>query len=615
MQRSLKFKLILAFNLVALLPLVTMAVLYFQTLYSTLVNAAQQELQVGARQVTEDLDVFFRENIVNLRSQSQLSDFANYLYGDSVSRQRAEPHLSVLLKSLARVDNQAYVQAYLLLDKNGTVVYDQSQRDIGKDLSDAPFFLLTWQGDNPQVVLTEPDSEGQRSIYFAVLIWDDDNVKIGVFAHRYSLAIVQSLVSKFAGLAGETSFAIVLENNGHVVAWNKSISPPLAYLDVSIFKDIHFARQVTLNNETYALAHLTLEYAPLCVLYVQPEYAITDYVLSHVNSVGLLSISILGLSLWMALFLSDRIARPINELTRTAKSLQNDLNARVQIASQDEIGLLGETFNQMAAQIQAEIQEVREAENRYRDLSISLEHMVNQRTEALQKANQELESFSYSVSHDLRAPLRAIDGYSRMAQDQSDGLDAETLGYLARIRAASRQMSQLIDGLLALSRLGRQTLRITPLSATQVRHMIDRVIADLNESTPDRLVEWQISELPACEADFTLLTQVFANLLGNAHKYTRYQHPAVIEIGFSGEAYFVRDNGAGFDMRYANKLFGVFQRLHREEEFDGTGIGLATVKRIIERHHGKIWAEAEVNKGATFYFMLGDAHESGKSPG
>jgi PAS domain S-box-containing protein len=238
-------------------------------------------------------------------------------------------------------------------------------------------------------------------------------------------------------------------------------------------------------------------------------------------------------------------------------------------------------------------------------LNAELEARVLQRTAELEAANKELESFSYSVSHDLRAPLRTVAGFARiLAEDYASALDASGQLYLRKVRDGAHHMSQLIDDLLDFSRLGRKPLKVRALSPDELSDMVQTLVDDLRAETPGRQVELTLHSLPPCRADPGLLRQVFANLLGNAFKYSHARERARIEVGHTGEAYFVRDNGVGFDMRYAGKLFGVFQRLHGVEQFEGAGVGLAIVQRIVQRHGGRVWAEAEVDKGATFYFTL-----------
>jgi light-regulated signal transduction histidine kinase (bacteriophytochrome) len=232
---------------------------------------------------------------------------------------------------------------------------------------------------------------------------------------------------------------------------------------------------------------------------------------------------------------------------------------------------------------------------------------VRQRTAELEAANKELEAFSYSVSHDLRAPLRAINGFSRiLLEEHAPYLSDDAQRYLHIVRDSAQEMGQLIDDLLIFSRLGRQPLTKQLVAPADI---VRQVLEDLRSEREGRCVNLVIGELPVCQADPVLLKQVFVNLLANALKFTRRREVARIEIGcreVGGEAvYFVKDNGVGFDMQYAPKLFGVFQRLHRAEDYEGTGVGLAIVQRVIHRHGGRVWAEAAVDHGATFAFTLG----------
>jgi signal transduction histidine kinase len=349
---------------------------------------------------------------------------------------------------------------------------------------------------------------------------------------------------------------------------------------------------------------------------------------------GVMMIGVIVVSAIVAVFLSKRlqrhVSRPLLALAETAQVVtrERDYSIRAHRFNDDELGQLTDAFNTMLERVQEqdlglrqagdrlrhEVDERARAEEEVRALNVSLERRVADRTEALAAANKELESFSYSVSHDLRAPLRHVLGFLELLQRElGDQLSERAQRYVETIRRASTDMGQLIDDLLAFSRTTRAEMReiVVPLDP-----LVHGVIDTLDTATRERSIEWAIEALPEVIGDPILLRQVFTNLIDNALKYSRMRSPAHIAIGSTPGAdglavVFVRDDGAGFDMAYAEKLFGVFQRLHRAEDFEGTGIGLATAERIVARHGGRIWAESAVDHGATFYVALKQAPAAG----
>lgn len=337
------------------------------------------------------------------------------------------------------------------------------------------------------------------------------------------------------------------------------------------------------------------------------SFAAADAVLAR-NLLVLGSVGFLVL-VGARLYAERNFLQPINALAAAANRLaEGDLSARSgNICGTAELVKLGWTFDQMAERLQARRLEIERAHDQIQRLNEDLERRVTERTLQLEVANKELEAFSYSVSHDLRAPLRHINGFAGMLREYAgNSLDAKASHYLNTISDAAKSMARLIDDLLVFSRSARTDVNKTTVD---LEALVQQVINTLEADLQHRKIRWQRGPLPKVEADPSLLRQALINLLDNAVKYTRPRDPAQIEIGCSSQTadetvIFIRDNGVGFDMEYAHKLFGVFQRLHRADEFEGTGIGLANARRIVLRHGGRIWAEAKLGEGATFYVAL-----------
>jgi signal transduction histidine kinase len=300
--------------------------------------------------------------------------------------------------------------------------------------------------------------------------------------------------------------------------------------------------------------------------------------------------------------------RPLKQLvSTTARLAAGDLTARTNLRNRhEELSQLAQTFDYMAASLERQLTDLQCAEAEVRQLNQTLEQKVQERTAQLEFTNKELEAFSYSVSHDLRAPLRHITGFVEALATNLELTgalnDRHIAHYIDVIDSSSHKMGLLIDGLLSLSRIGQKPLI---KQSVNIRSLVDAAVALAIEHPDNLVIKFAIAELPTVEGDPTLLQQVLTNLIDNAVKFSRFRRPPQITIGTLPDGtIFVRDNGIGFEMAYADKLFAAFQRLHPQQDFPGMGIGLAIVQRIIHRHQGKIWVESQPNLGATFYFKI-----------
>lgn len=294
-----------------------------------------------------------------------------------------------------------------------------------------------------------------------------------------------------------------------------------------------------------------------------------------------------------------KITEKVRRQAEDLKIAQRDLELRVQHRT-NELAIANTA-------LKMEITERKRAEEDLRQLNADLEQRVADRTAELQAANKDMEAFTYSIAHDLRAPVRQIHGFSEiLREDFFELMPIEAQNYIKRIGTKSRDMGQMVDDLLNLFGIAKQTLDYQNVNLNEI---VKETVAGVNGETTSRAIQWDIHHLPEMRCNYGLMKQVFHNILSNAVKYTRPKNPARIEIGCNHinneDVIYVRDNGVGFDMNYADRLFGVFQRLHRADEFEGVGIGLALVARIIGKHSGRIWAESEVGHGATFSFTLG----------
>jgi signal transduction histidine kinase len=443
-------------------------------------------------------------------------------------------------------------------------------------------------------VTTQAQIIGQASA--AALLFDDAK------SARENLALLQSKPEIVAGALYNARGALFATYGARSAPEQ---FPKLSESDGTRIEGRHLIlfRRIIENNEV------------LGTVYLKAEYRLAEHVLNYLAIIGVVLAIGLLVAFGIAAWLQRTISTPVLAMRDIAREVveKRDFSLRATNTSNDEIGYLADAFNDMLSEIQRRADALERsnatlarAEEDLKMLNAELEQRIADRTRQLEAANKELESFSYSVSHDLRAPVRAIAGFSKMLADgHGEHLDDEGKRKLGIVRSEAARMGALIDDLLAFSRLGRQSIQRGPVD---MKELVLRNFETLKAQHQGAEPDLRLGYLPPASGDRSLLAQVWVNLISNALKFSSKKDKPVIEVSAVSDAaehtYFVRDNGAGFDPRFAAKLFGVFQRLHDASEFSGTGVGLALVQRIVTRHGGRVWAEGEPGVGATFYFTL-----------
>ncbi len=548
-----------------------------------------------------------RRNIVLLASLPDVREQAGALSAPAVSAsqaQQAAENLQTYFRTV--ISTTSDYQEILLVNAEGKVVASSFGENLGKDQSGEEYFhrglTQTWVTQFYTSSLL-----GTTTITISTPVFDSGGKRAGVLATHLNLNEIDRLIRERTGL-GESGEVYLVDANHKPVTIDPLAAENGVYLSsqgIDAALRGESASGAYPNDRGIAVigAYRWVEEHNVALLVEIGEKEALRATQTLSQWIMLAGLGVILVSNLLLVLFARRAIAPVISLTEIATQITaGNLQIRAPITSQDEIGKLAVAFNTMTTQLQKSL-------SRLEDLNNQLEARVEERTLALQKSNSELEAFSYSVSHDLRAPLRAIRNYAHMSLEKlSQELDAESLRWLRHIHHSALSMSEMVDGLLAFSRMGRQSMRPRRVLAEEAQEMVQKVIAEHSAEKNAPAPEIQVGNLHGCYADPILLQQVFTNLLTNAIKFSRKTTPAQVEVGSletpQGSAYFVRDNGVGFDMQYAEKLFKVFQRLHSQEEFEGTGVGLAIIQRIVQRHRGEIWFHAEPGKGATFYFTI-----------
>ncbi len=619
LRSGITLKFAFVFVLFALLLLASMSVLFYFSGRAALEAATISELRATAIEKEATLDAWIAERKSDTAALAQSpglrQDVESFLTAPagSPAHALAENNVRQELQTRAGPD-QVFSEVFILEPAHAQILFSTRREEEGKFREDLPYFIEGRRAPYVQNIYYSFALQGAAMTASAPLRAANGEL-LGVLAARLNLDEMTKVINRRSGLHTTDDFFLVTAAN-LFASQPRFISDP-AVLQRGIYTPAvkqcltRTSGTIAANDyrgEPVLAVYRWLEDAQLCLITKLDQAEAFAPVRDLTATLLVVTLVVLGAASALSIIVARTLTQPILALqTSAAKLARGDLSARAPENARDELGALAHEFNVMAAAI---------AEKDAR---------LQERAAQLEFANKELEAFTYSVSHDLRAPLRAITGFARiLLDDYAPQLESETARYLHLIAKNTQQMGRLVDDLLAFSRLGRHALK---KETVQPEKIVRRVLADLQSEQENRALEINISVLAPCQADPALLKQVWMNLIANALKFTRTRAPARIEIGTLSKqdaetrrpedpenprvaaslrppVYFIRDNGVGFDMQYAHKLFGVFQRLHRADEFEGTGVGLAIVQRVIHRHGGRVWAESEPEKGATFYFTL-----------
>ena len=542
-----------------------------------------------------------------------------------------ENNLQAITEMLAQfVKIQKVLDASGLYDANGIqlAVSDPNATTLGQSYADREWFQQAKSTKLPfQSAPIKSRATGNAIAPYAVPVLNKQNQLIGVLSGDISLEKLSAIIEKIK-ITSDISYVIIdLRNGGSIIAHRDPqmilTSVSESYTDVINFMSggESGGREITNHNgEKELIGFAPIPNLPWGVMIVTPSKTAFSSVSALLQTSSILSVVIVLIAALLSGIFILQITRPIRLLVEETKEIgKGNLDYHIKTTGKGEIGDLSRAFSDMTGNLKKvmvsnerlieEVDGRKSAEKSLVVLNETLELKVEMRTAQLETANKELESFSYSVSHDLRAPLRHVVGFVELLNDHMQGtLDDQSRHYLEVISKATNDMGQLIDDLLSFSRIGKTAMESRKVD---LNLLIKQVIEIFKLEMDKRSIEWDIGVLPNVNGDTEMLKLVLSNLISNALKFTSLKTSARIEIGSKPDpektnqvVFHIKDNGAGFDMQYREKLFGVFQRLHSQKDFRGTGIGLANVKRVIQRHGGKVWAEGVPEEGAVFYFTL-----------
>lgn len=633
-SNSLLNKLMLLFLLVTLTAVVFMGYLSYETGRTAMQELLLESYENIALSKENSIAFYLREETVRVTDFSSdgyirdTIDKINQTYPDAdrISDDLSN-HLFINMKPL-----DPYIHEINVVDLNGKVVASTDKKNIGRDASKDDLFIEGKKGVYIRDVHIH-ESTGETGFDTSAPVKSRTTQElVGVIFNHHGLTSLNAVTTNRKGM-GESGEVYIVNKKGYMITESRFIEGAILKQRVDTEPVRLFQGQGKVMTGIYRGYRGVLVAGASSGKEIYEQFGLSWTILAEIdvaeamalltapmrNRIILAGCIIAIIAVFISYFMAKSIALPIKALSGQAVKVGGgDLSIAMPLNNRtDEIGVLVQSFNKMTENLRErtdtltdEIAERKKAEEEIRKLNEELGQRLIERDRhavQLEEANKELESFSYSVSHDLRAPLRHINGFMQLLiKHQKGGLDEASEHYVGVIRDSVENMNELIEDLLNFSRTSGAELRVERLELSK---LVESIKEELSSEVENRRITWEISPMPVVEADPSLMRVVLHNLLSNAIKYTEPRPEACIEIGARrgdiGEAIiFVRDNGVGFDMRYADKLFGVFQRLHPEGKFKGTGIGLATVRRIINRHGGRVWAEGEVDRGATFYFTV-----------